>query len=326
MLRELPRRWKQKLSLLQNPSRMSESEQEKKNKRVALITTAGVNVLVLLILLLVVAWRAPNPPLPEYGIELNFGLDTQGSGDIQPEEPVGSPQTNEEEQQESKQEESSPAPTEQQQVEEVQPEEAKPVEQQVTSKVESPVSVKEEKKEESKPIEKPKEKPVEKPVEKKAEPKVEEKPKVDANATYNPNKSKSTAETSSNKTGQPGSQGDDANKTGDKGSPEGKLDAKALYGKSGGGGGGSSLDLAGWEWDTKPAPKVPDNELGGIVKFEIKVDDSGDIISIRTLERGVSLETEQACRQAIQRLTFSKTGDNVPAISTGTITFVIRSK
>ncbi|HEX5167734.1 MAG TPA: hypothetical protein VFW11_01070, partial [Cyclobacteriaceae bacterium] len=283
----------------------------------------GVNILVLLILLLVVAWRAPNPPLPEYGIELNFGLDAQGSGDVQPKESVGSPQTNNEEQQESKPEESNPAPAEEQQTTEAQPAESSPAEQQVTSKVESPVSVKEEKKEDSKPVEK---KPVEKPVEKKPEPKVEEKPKVDANATYNPNKSKSTSETSNTKTGQPGSQGDDQNKTGDKGSPEGKLDAKALYGKAGGGGNGSSLDLAGWEWDTRPAPKVPDNEQGGIVEFEIKVDGNGDIIGIRTLQRGVSLETEQACRQAIQKLTFTKTGENVPEISTGKITFIVRSK
>lgn len=292
---------------------MSEIEQEKKNKRVAFFTTVGVNVVVLLILLLVVAWRAPNPPLPEFGIELNFGLDTQGSGEVQPQEPVGTPRETQQEQQESKPEESKSEPTEEQQIEESKPEETKPVEQQVTSKVESPVAVKEEKKEESKPVEK------------KPEPKVEEKPKVDPKSTYNPDKSKSTEPTGT-KAGQPGSQGDDQNKTGDKGSPEGKLDAKALYGKAGGGGGGPSLDLAGWQWDERPAPRVPDNELGGIVKFEIKVDDSGDIVSIRTLERSVSPETEQVCKQAIQKLTFTKTGENVPDISTGTITFVVRSK
>lgn len=298
---------------------MSEQEQDKKNKRTAFVTTMGVNVLVLLVLLFVIAWRAPNPPLPEFGIELNFGMDTQGSGDVQPKEPVGTPQEVKEEEEESKPEETKSEPVEEQ-PEQVEPEVTKPVEQQVTSKVESPVAVKEEKKEEQKPVEKPKEKPVEK----KSEPKVEEKPKVDSKTVYNPNASKSTD--ASNKKGQPGNHGDDQNKTGDKGSPEGKLDAKSLYGKSGGGGGGSSLDLAGWTWDDRPSPKVSDNELGGIVKFEIKVDDAGDIISIRTLERSVSPETEQACKQAIQRLTFSKTGENVPDISTGTITFVVRSK
>jgi hypothetical protein len=301
---------------------MSESEQEKKNKRIALFTTTGVNVLVLLILLLVVAWRAPNPPLPEYGIELNFGMDAQGSGAVQPQQPVGSPETEAEETDNSEPQEPATETAQETPAEESKPVETQPSEEQVVSKVESPVEVKEQKKEESKPIEKP----VEKPVQKKSEPKVEEKPKVDANATYNPNKSKSTTETAASKTGEPASHGDDKNKTGDKGNPDGKLDANALYGKSGGGGGGSSLDLAGWEWDTRPSPKVPDNELGGLVKFQIKVDSNGEIREIKTIERSVSLETERICRQAVQRLTFTKTGENVPDISTGTITFIVRSK
>jgi outer membrane biosynthesis protein TonB len=301
---------------------MSESEQEKKNKRIAALTTTGINVLVLLILLLAVAWRAPNPPLPEYGIELNFGMDTEGSGAVQPDQPVGSPETDAEEPQNSEPQETPAESSEESTVDESKPVETERSEEQVVSKVESPVEVKEEKKEESKPIEKP----VEKPTEKKSEPKVEEKPKVDANATYNPNKSKSTAETATSKAGQPASHGDDKDKTGDKGSPEGKLDANALYGKSGGGGGGSSLDLAGWEWDSRPSPKIPDNEAGGRVKFQIKVDSNGEIREITTLERSVSPETERICRQAVQRLTFTKTGENVPDISTGTITFIVRSK
>jgi len=85
------------------------------------------------------------------------------------------------------------------------------------------------------------------------------------------------------------------------------------------------LDLSGWEWDKKPNPDVPNNETGRIV-FEIKVDDNGDIVSIKTLERSVSQEAEQICRKAIEKLIFIQTGSNVPAISTGKITFLIRSK
>ena len=114
-------------------------------------------------------------------------------------------------------------------------------------------------------------------------------------------------------------------KTGDKGNPAGTLDSKALYGKPGGGAGGSSLDMAGWNWDDKPNPNVPNNEAGRLV-FEIKVDANGDIISIKTLERGVSLEAEQICRRSVEKLTFTKTGSNVPEISTGKITFVVRAK
>jgi hypothetical protein len=105
----------------------------------------------------------------------------------------------------------------------------------------------------------------------------------------------------------------------------GKIEADALYGTQSGGGGSAGLDLAGWNWDFIPKPLVPNNEAGRVV-FEIKVDDSGEIISIKTLERSVSLETENACRKEIERLKFSKTGATVPEISTGKITFILRSQ
>ena len=99
---------------------------------------------------------------------------------------------------------------------------------------------------------------------------------------------------------------------------------EALYGKPGGGAGGSSLELSGWIWDEKPNPNVPNNESGRLV-FEIKVDSNGDIVSIKTLERSVSTEAEQICRRAVEKLTFSKTGSNVPEMSTGKITFLVRA-
>jgi len=281
---------------------MTANELEKKNKRIAAVTSIGVHVVLFLFFLFAVAWRAPDPPLPEFGIELNFGLDTQGSGDIQPETPVGSDQDADKTEQVQNED------TQEEKQAEAKPYESTPVEQQVTSKHESPVIVKEEKKET---------KPVETKV--KTEEKKEITPKEDSKAIYKPNTEKTES-----KTGQPGNQGDDVNKTGDKGDPKGSLDAKALYGKPGGGEGGSSLDLAGWQWDEIPKPDVPNNESGRVV-FEIKVDGAGEIISIKTLERSVSLEAESNCRREIEKLTFTKTGTNVPAISTGKITFVVRS-
>ena len=303
---------------------MSEELREKKNKRTALLYTTAIQVVMVIALFFIVAWRAPDPPLPEYGIELNFGLDTEGFGEIQPETPVGNKGDQKEEQaEESKPEVQEETPKVEEKIEEVKPAEVKP-EPQVVSKVESPVVVKE-KKEEVKPIEKPAEKPVEKPVE--AKPKEAEKPKVNPEAVYKPNPAQSTAEnkTGGNKEGEPGNHGDDPGKTGDKGSAQGTLDAKALYGKPGGGAGGSSLDLSGWTWDEKPSPNVPNNESGRLV-FEIKVDSNGDIVSIRTLERSVSTEAEQICRRSVEKLTFSKTGSNVPEMSTGKITFLVRAK
>ncbi len=122
------------------------------------------------------------------------------------------------------------------------------------------------------------------------------------------------------------SQGDNANKTGDKGNPEGKLDARALYGTQGGGN-GASLDMTGWMWDFIPKPNDPTTESGRIV-FEVKVDDQGEIIGVKTVEKTVSSTVEKIYRQAVEQLTFSRTSDNtVPAsVSTGRITFILKSR
>ena len=57
---------------------MSEEELEKKNKRIALLYTSIIQVVLFVVLFFIVAWRAPDPPLPEYGIVLNFGTDDEG--------------------------------------------------------------------------------------------------------------------------------------------------------------------------------------------------------------------------------------------------------
>jgi periplasmic protein TonB len=299
---------------------MNEEQLEKKNKRTALVYTTIIQVVLLVVLFFIVAWRAPDPPLPEYGIELNFGTDDQGSGDIQPETPVGNEGQQEEEPEESKPKVQEEAPKIE--AKETKPVEAKPVEEQIVSKVESPVVVKEKKEEEVKPVEKP----AEKPVEKKVEPKVEEKPKVNPDAVYKPNAQQSTSDSKApdSKAGKPGNHGDDAGKTGDKGNPEGNLDAKALYGKPGGGAGGSSLELSGWDWDEIPKPNVPNNTTGRIV-FEITVNSQGELDGYQIVQNSLSPDATKACRDAVEKLTFTKTGTNVPAISKGKITFVVRA-
>ena len=57
---------------------------EKKNKRTGAIVSGAVHLVILILFIFMLAWREPNPPLPEYGIELNFGTSDIGSGDIQP--------------------------------------------------------------------------------------------------------------------------------------------------------------------------------------------------------------------------------------------------
>lgn len=284
-------------------------QEEKKNKRIAGFTTFLLNGLLVVLLLFVAAWRAPNPPNPEYGIELNFGMDTQGGGDIQPEEPVGSEQVTEE--LESK--ETTPP-------QEATPTESKPIEQEVVSKTESPITAKEVKDPPKEPT-----KEVKKEEKKTEAVETKEKPKEDAKAVYQPNKEGEKSSTT-DKTGKEASQGDDKGKTGDKGDPKGSLDASALYGKQGGGDGGPGLDLAGWKWDEVPKPNLPDNVQSGKIVFQIKVNGDGEITNISIIENGVGVEAGRICRAEIEKLTFSKTGSNVPLESIGRITFVVRSK
>ena len=301
-------------------------EQEKKSRKIAMITSLGVHGVVLLLLLLIVAWRAPNPPLPEYGIELNFGMDAQGSGTTQPETPVGAEETEPEEQEEAVEELPLPEPVEvieEEVIEEAQPVESQPEQPEVISKVESPVVVeeKEVKPAEVKPVEKPKEKPVEKAV----EPKPEVKPQEVPQAVYKPKTDAPTQGNSTQKPGAPGNQGDDTNKAGDKGDPAGTIDSKAIYGKQGGGGGGVSMTgFNGFGTPSIDTPPLPD-ESYGTYEFKVKVDDQGYVISVTSLQRGLSFEAERRLKAAIQNLQFIPKGTNLPPQSEGTITFKVVS-
>lgn len=296
--------------------------QEKKNRNIAMITSLGVHTVVVLLLLFMVAWRAPNPPLPELGIELNFGMDTQGSGEIQPEEPVGARDVEPEAVEEELEELPVPEPeevVEEEVVEEALPEQTQSVQPEVASKIESPVVV--EKKEEVKPVEKPKEKPVEKVVEKKPEVKPEpEKPK----AVYTPKAETATEGTATQKQGAPANQGDDVNKAGDKGDAQGTVDAKALYGKQGGGGGGVSMTgFGGFGHPDIDTPALPE-ESYGVYEFRVKVDEQGYVISVTPVQRGLSFEAERRLKAAIQQLQFIPRGN--PRPSEGTITFRVIGK
>lgn len=296
--------------------------QEKKNRNIAMITSLGVHAVVVLLLLFMVAWRAPNPPLPEFGIELNFGMDAQGSGDVQPEAPTGVRDAEPEAVEEEVEELPVPEPeeiVEEEVVEEAVPEETQSVQPEVTSKIESPVVVEE--KEEVKPVEKPKEKPVEKVVEKKPEVKPEpEKPK----AVYKPKTEAAAEGTATEKQGAPANQGDDVDKAGDKGDAEGTVDSKALYGKQGGGGGGVSMTgFGGFGHPDIDTPPLPD-ESYGVYEFKVKVDEQGYVISVTPVQRGLSFEAERRLKAAIQQLQFIPRGNTRPA--EGTITFRVIGK
>ncbi|MFN5170755.1 MAG: hypothetical protein ACK5DD_14130 [Cyclobacteriaceae bacterium] len=288
------------------------SDEEKKNRNVGLLVTVGFHAVLALLFFFLMAWRAPNPPLPEYGIVLNFGISEEGSGAVQ--EPVPT----------SPQEETAAEETEEQQEPEAEPEKTEPeVNEEKAAdevpKTPSPVTVKEEKKEMKK--EAPKVTPEEK---KDIKPKTETKksePTTDKKTTDTDQKTSDTE-------GKPTSQGDDTGKKGDKGNPEGVPDPNAQYtGKPGGGGGGDgmSLNMGGWAWADKPTiPDLPD-DAGGFIEFEIKCDQNGEITGIKTNEKTLSLQAERMLREAIMRSSLQyKAAGQAPSESTGKVRFVLK--
>jgi len=286
------------------------SESEKKNRIIGLLTATGIHLVLLVAMFFLVAFRLPNPPFPEMGVSLNLGMYDEGSGDVQPEtlaEVTENTARNKEvkQQQEQKAEEVKPAEPKQEEAKEI-----------VSKDEESGVVVKEDKKKEIKtePI---KEKVPEK--EKPAETKKEEKKEVKGDAKTATEGGKSGA-----------SQGDDINKKGDKGKPEGTLDPNGQYtGKQGGGGGGDglALSMSGWGWADKPViPDLPDNADGRIV-FEIECDENGEIVGINTIERGLSPRAEQMLKEEIRKNSLIRlSGGQVPARSKGRVVFVLKTK
>lgn len=292
---------------------MMNEQQERKNKRIAMITSVGIHALLLIAFFLMMAWRAPNPPLPEYGIELNFGMDTQGGGEIQPEKSPGTPEQDN-------------APQEEEKVETTQPEEIvkeEPVKEKaiepVVSKVESPVVVKEEKKEQPKEVVKEKVVETKPKVTPKEEVKKEDKKEVKVTEEKGTDAKKGDPTTS---------QGDDKGKQGDKGKPEGKPNASTIYdGTQGGGANGDngfSLDMGDWAWITPPKiPDIPDNQ-GGRIAFKITCDADGEITKIEVTENTLSPKARQLLEDVIRNNSLFLKKGTAPASSTGTVVFKLK--
>ncbi len=300
------------------------NQEEIKNRRWGAVVSLGLHLALLLLFFFILAWREPNPPLPEYGIELNFGLDAEGSGEVQPStNPIRS----------EIQEESDPQPAEVEEVLEspkespADPENAEPVEESLTDS--DPI----ENVQEAPPIESPDVNPIlendlqqtepERTIEP-AQTSPDTKPQTEPETVS----SSSAMESNSEKpeTAAQSNHGDRVEEIGDQGDPQGDLDSRALYGNPGGGD-GAALELTGWIWDFVPNPQDPSQESGRIV-FEIVIDDQGDLISVRTLERTVSPNIEKIYKAEVEKLTFSPiTQNTLPAPrSTGTIAFIIRSR
>ncbi|EMR02886.1 hypothetical protein [Cesiribacter andamanensis] len=257
------------------------------------------------------AWKAPNPPAPEIGIELNIGTDLAGFGEQQPQTPSPTPQPVENQVAEQQQTQSQPEPVQQPVVT---PDVAKPVPSQepvtkaVTQPEPSPVTQQEEVK--------PKPKPQQ-------QEQVVEKPKETVKPALFPGeKSKESSATQQTST----SQGDQPNKTGDQGDEKGKADARALYGEQGGGNNGPQLSIVGWTWDAVPRDRDASSENGRVV-IDFIIDDRGYVTNATIAQSTVSLGVAQFYKRQVENLTFSKTSAGIaPSQSKGSVTFIIQSR
>lgn len=320
------------------------SSQEKKDKRFSMTMSIIVHGSLLLIFFFLVAWREPDPPIPEYGIEINFGQQETGGGNTERETETEIEDTVEEEAPDSEVEteeveeiveetpeevteeevtepvEETTPPVEETEPEPVETEEV--IEKPVTTPEKAEVKVEEEpKKEEVKPVEEKKEetKPEE---EKKVEEKPVEKPKtVDERAIMGGKKTNNnTTDPASN------NQGDDPDKKGNAGDPKGKKETK---GNSPGGADlGVSYSLDGWKWQRPPAEK-DDSQVEGTIKFAIDVDDRGQVLRVSTIP-GTTISDNtiiEFYKKQVQKLSFVQLDPTKApaAISKGEVTFVIKT-
>lgn len=105
------------------------------------------------------------------------------------------------------------------------------------------------------------------------------------------------------------------------------VDERGLYQAQPGKQAGVKLDLAGWMWDNAPQPPDDTDETGKIV-FEIKIDELGEVIAVKTLEKTVSPLVEKIYKDTLTELTFSRTMDNIAysPVYVGKVTFILRAK
>ncbi|OGX85187.1 hypothetical protein BEN47_02340 [Hymenobacter lapidarius] len=282
------------------------------HRREALIGTLIINGLLLLLFVFSV-FKGPNPPLTALGgdgVELNYGLDEAGSGDIQSMAMANKSQNREDSRPPIASPDPQPRPATA-----ATPDPTPPSQQKIiTSEAEeSPVS----------------EAPTETPAPPKEEVKVAPRPVRKPLAVYSP-KGNATGGgngvngTSNAPTGN--SNGDRPGETGDQGDPNGSLDAKALYGAPGRGGSGSSpgsggLEMSGWAPDSSPNVRAVDDN-SGVVRFKIRINEEGEIQSINKVSGNVSAAQEKLCRDALNDMTFRRT-NSAAGGATGFYTFKI---
>lgn len=106
------------------------------------------------------------------------------------------------------------------------------------------------------------------------------------------------------------------------------IDERGLYTVHQGKQTGASLELVGWVWDVAPQPQDDTDEFGKII-FQITIDEFGEVIAVKTLEKTISPLVERIYQDALTALTFSKIADHSvysTTSSTGKVTFILQAK
>lgn len=284
------------------------------HRREALLITLGIHALLALLFFFVV-FRGPDPPLTDLGgtgVELNYGLDEAGSGDIQSTAPANASPNREDSRPPAQNPDPQPRPVA------AAPTPTPPAEEKIiTSEAEeSPVSAP----------------PVETPAPPKEEVKETPKPPRKVAVTFTPKGSPdgggngqngtSTAPTGNNNGDRPGT-------VGDQGDPRGTLNGDALYGNPGhggpgAGGSGGGLEMSGWAFDSTPKVEAVD-ETSGVVRFKIRISEEGEVQAITKVSGNVSAAQEKLCRDALNEASFRRTNSGTgPATGFYTFRFTVR--
>ncbi|WP_109829973.1 hypothetical protein [Reichenbachiella versicolor] len=271
---------------------------QNKNKATGLYISIGIHLIFALLCVFILAWTEPDPPIPEYGIEFNMGNALPVENASESNTVSETVDKAEELVQDSEQSQSEPNTSTSDAVETIDDnalDEADVIEESViTEDNQSPDIVEDNKVVENSETETVKE----------LEANNEPLPKNE-----NPQNSDATEEKKVDKP---------------------KIDNRAIYKKSNssktGGNKGASLDISGWMWDFKPNPNDKSSENGKII-FQFTIDDEGEILNVRTIEKTVSPALEKVYRDAVMELTFSPTSDNrsIASQTTGKVTFIIKS-
>jgi len=313
------------------------SEQEKKDKRFGMIISGIIHTSLILIFFFLVAWREPDPPIPEYGIELNLGFQDEGGGDTEREAEALVEDTETDEQPDAPEETEQVEDVQEEVVEETTPPDPEPepvteevvevveVEEAAEEVVEDPVTIEEsevaveekaeevvEKKEEEKPPveeKKEEEKPVEKP---------KPKPTLDNRAIMGGKKTNTeNTNTSSN------NQGDDRAQMGNKGARDGQTDTDGTTED-----GGMSYSLEGWSLVKRTAEKDNSDARGTIV-FDIKVNEFGRVESVNVAQRTTikDFTVIDFYKKQVMSFVFRQKDSNrvFEGYSNGTVTFIIEN-